>query len=448
MDYAYDLETANFQDLFSGLGYPQTILGADTHDDNDDDWHHVTLTSLMVPAKGYAIMAPTNGVFPATSSVIFSGETNKINNGIITIPIALSQNNANNNDDSNLVGNPYPSAIWANDFINANLPNITGTLSFWTHKDDISVSNPGPGLYNFSNNDYAYYNLTGGTASGITTGSASNSGSTPPTGYIASGQGFMVDAENNTSSLIFNNQMRNKVYANTNFWRQAIQNQSDRFWINLTNPDGLFSQQLIGYFDNTSLSYDQGYDGVFNDTNSYISFYSIEGEKYKIQARSSFNQDDIVHLGYTTAVNGSFTITIDSKEGILNDASTEIYLKDNDLNIFHDLKTSPYNFTSLFGTYDNRFEIHYTNPFLGIGNNNLQNNSVVITSKNDKTTIKSSLMKINKVLVYDILGRELFNKTELYDFEFSTTNSQWSKQTLIVKVILENGDIVTRKIVN
>jgi hypothetical protein len=447
MDYAYDFETVNFQDLYSGIGYPQTLLGSDSHDDNDDDWHHIGLTSPMIPAKGYAIMAPTSGVFPATSIITFSGETNKINNGIITIPIALSQNNADNNDDFNLVGNPYPSAISANDFINANLPNITGTLSFWTHKDDISVLNLGPGLYNFSNDDYAYYNLTGGTATGITIGSPSNSGSTPPTGFIASGQGFAVDAQNNNTSLIFNNQMRNKGYSNTNFWRQAI-NQTDRIWLNLTNPDGLFSQQLIGYFDNTTLNYDQGYDSVFIDKKNYINFYSIEGEKYKIQARSNFVQDDIVQLGYTSAVTGSFTIAIDNKEGILNDVSTEIYLKDNDLNIYHDLKNSPYNFSTVFGTYDNRFEIHYTNPTLVNTPYTIKSNTVFISSKNDKTIIKSSLMKINKIFIYDILGRELLSKTNLNDFEFSTTNLQWSKQALIVKVVLENGEIETKKIVN
>jgi hypothetical protein len=270
MDYAFDYLTSNFNDLYSGTGYPQTTAGSDGFDDDGNAWQHVSIITPMAPGKGYGVMAPTLGAFPATSIVNFSDQTSKVNNGIITVPLLLSANNTNNFDDFNLVGNPYPSAIWANDFINANIPNITGTLSFWTHKDDILPSNPGPDAYNFSADDYAFYNLTGGVSTGVTTGSASNSGSTIPTGYIASGQGFAVDAQNNTTNLIFNNQMRSKTYNNGSFWRQNSTSEINRMWINLSNPDGMFSQQLIGYFDNTTLGYDLGYDGLYTEIKSFI----------------------------------------------------------------------------------------------------------------------------------------------------------------------------------
>lgn len=448
MDRAFLFNTANFQDLFGGAGYPQTIPGSDSYDDTGDAWQNVGVTTPMLPGKGYIVMAPTTGAFPTTSSVTFTGGTNSLTTGNVIIPLALSQNIADNNDDFNLVGNPYPSAIRANDFINANLPNITGTLYFWTHKNDISIANPGPGLYNFSEDDYAYYNLTGGTATTGTVGTGSNSGSIAPNGFIASGQGFLVEAQNNTTSLVFNNLMRNKTHVNTSFFR--LQNSlSDRIWLNLTNPDGLFSQQLIGYFETTSTGFDLGYDGLVTDAKSYINFYSVANlEPYKIQSRGAFSESDIVPLGYNTAANGLFTISIDNKEGVLNDVSTQIYLKDNELNIYHNLKAAPYDFTTVYGTYNSRFEIHYTNPTLGNSVNDLQNNAISVVSANDKTIIKSEGLRIDKVLVYDMLGRALFTKNEINSREFSITNMQWSKQTLIVKVILENGEVVTKKIIN
>jgi hypothetical protein len=48
----------------------------------------------------------------------------------------------------------------------------------------------------------------------------------------------------------------------------------DRLWLNLENSDGMFSQQLLGYFENTTDEVDNGYDGLLVMGN-YINFYSL-----------------------------------------------------------------------------------------------------------------------------------------------------------------------------
>src|SRR5690606_5477069 len=131
------------------------------------------------------------------------------NNGVVNILLAASADPISTTDDFNLIGNPYPSAISADDFIGAN-GNISGTLYFWTHRTGISSSNPGPDSNNFITNDYAMYNLSGGTSSGT--------GSPVPNGFIASGEGFFVEADAYTS-VLFNNSMRNKTHDNTQFYR-------------------------------------------------------------------------------------------------------------------------------------------------------------------------------------------------------------------------------------
>nr|WP_314895938.1 T9SS sorting signal type C domain-containing protein [uncultured Flavobacterium sp.] len=430
-DYAFEFLTANFIDINN-----------DGYDDNDDDWKSVT---TMTPGKGYIIRGPTTGSFSRTESVVFTG---KVNNGVVTTDIILSPDATDPEDDFNLVGNPYPSAISANSFINTNFPNISGTLYFWTHKADISAS----GVY--SQGDYAMYNLTGGVATGSTTGTASDSGSATPLGYIASCQGFFVEADA-SGLLIFNNAMRvsSPTTANTQFFKTASNiektKNSDRVWLNLENADGMFSQQLVGYFDNTTLGYDKGHDGLVNDAGNYVSFYSfINEDTYRIQGRAAFNENDQVRLGYFSAVAGTFNINIDSKEGVFNQSDTGIYLEDKLLNAIHDLKQGPYSFTTEKGTFNDRFVLRYTNK-AEIGKSfNIQENVVLVSNKNRQIEINSSVETINKVQMYDLSGRLIYQKRNVNTNELTISNLVENHQILLVKIVLQNGQTVTKKIVN
>ena len=166
MDYAFLFNTANFSDRFNG-SYPQTTGTPDSFDDNGDDWQNVNNSTVMIPGKGYIVMTPTTGSFPTTANVNFTGVPT---NGIVNIPMALSANNSDANDDFNLIGNPYPSAISAASCINANLPNISGTIYFWTHIGNISPINAGPNSNNYNSDDYALFNLSGATRTALTVG--------------------------------------------------------------------------------------------------------------------------------------------------------------------------------------------------------------------------------------------------------------------------------------
>lgn len=442
-DYSFDFLTANFSDTLTinNLG----VVTAAVPDSFDDyapwAWHNYT--GAMTIGQGYAIMGPTNISFPATNvTVSFVG---KQNNGIVNVPIYLSGNSANANDDFNLIGNPYPSSIFADTFINLN-PNISGSLYFWTHVGAISTSNPGPNNYNFISDDYAVYNLAGGTG---TRGSLT--GSSIPTGYIASGQGFFVEAVT-AGNAFFNNSMRGKSYINNNFYKHSITTNTQvdasrsRLWLNFENPDGMFSQQLIAYDANSTLGYDRGYDAIVNASKNYVSFYSLlNSEAYKIQSRSSFDQNDIVPLGFFTGTTGNYTISIDSLEGVFDNQG--VYLQDNLLNIVHDLKQGSYSFDSNYGTFNDRFVLRYTNNSLTNNNfDGVDNNVVVATPKNNQISIKSAIEKMTDVTVYDLLGREIIKKSNVNENSIILDNVAAKNQVLIVKIKLESGQIVSRKI--
>ena len=439
----------NWRTSFAYEFLPANFLDVNPVDGFDDDGNTWSFASTMLPGKGYIIMTPTNkSTYPALEEVIFSG---KVNNGVVTTPILLTPSVASD-DDFNLVGNPYPSAISSDAFINANINTITGlsytiegTLYFWTHVGDVSAANIGPDALNYSANDYAIENLSGGTKAG--------SGGTMPSGFIASGQGFFVEAHD-PGMLVFNNAMRvgtetqnNQFYKTTPDRKRTSKTSNDRFWLNLENSSKMFSQQLIGYFNNATLDYDNGYDGPANDAGNYVNFYSfIDNDRYKIQGRSSFNQDDQVRLGYFSAVAGTFNINIDSKEGVFENTNQAVFLEDKLTKTTFDLKSGSYTFTTDSGTFDDRFVLKYTDKTLGKPDFGISKKKVLVSVKNSQIIINSFNEIIDKVTIYELLGRKLSQKRNVNSNELLIANLFSSNQTLVVKTVLKNGMTYTDKI--
>ena len=429
-DYSFSFNTANYTDLNN-----------DTFDDAGPyAWVNTGTTALMTPGKGYAIMAPTTGAFPTTADVTFSGT---VNNGVVKVPLQMSGNAVDNNDDYNLIGNPYPSAISATAFISENL-NTSGSLYFWTHVGDISASNPGPDAQNFSSADYSVFNLSGGTRASATGSEISN-------GYIASGQGFMVEA-NIASDAVFNNAMRSKTYPNTQFYRNSAVNpvvddsgEKDRIWLNLRNAGAVFSQQLIGYFAGATLDADWGYDGAVNATRNYVSFYSlINKAPYRIQGRPAYSEADKVPLGYFASIAGKYTIEIDRTEGVLHKDNTNVYLEDKLLHLVHDLKAAAYTFDTAAGTFDDRFVLRYDNN-ISADDTAIVKSDVVVAADSERIKVKSTVEEIAGIAVYDLLGRSVFSTTKVSSDYYEIDSIKPSNQALIVRVVLKNGAVFSKK---
>ncbi|MFZ4435973.1 MAG: choice-of-anchor D domain-containing protein [Flavobacterium psychrophilum] len=442
-DYSFSFNTANFSDTqtINNLG----VVTANVPDGFDDAapfaWTFAGTAATLAPGKGYAIMMPTTQAsYPsAPISVSFTGT---VNTGTILTPLSLSANAVDATDDYNLIGNPYPSSIDANAFIDANL-NTSGSLYFWTHVGAISVSNPGPDAQNFISDDYAVYNKTGGTRTSYT-------GSALPNGKIGTGQAFMVESITATN-VQFTNSMRNKTYSNSQFFRPATtaeiaeQNSQNRYWLNLKNSDGMFSQQLIGYIDQATYAADFAYDALVAQTKNYLSFYSTIGESnYRIQARPTFTETDEVPLGYFAAVSGQFTIEVDDAEGLFSQQNQPIYLEDRELNILHDLSQSPYSFTTNSGRYAQRFAIRYM-PNLAVNPFDTAAKTVQIFKRNNQLEVVSTQEEIERVEIYDLLGRKCFEKVGINATQFNV-QEPINLSVVLVRVYLKSGLSCTKKI--
>ncbi|WCO01494.1 lamin tail domain-containing protein [Psychroserpens ponticola] len=426
----YGFDTSEFSDL-----------DADSFDDDNNSW--TPHFSSMSSGIGYAAMS--NGTGSHFRSITFNGP---LNTGIIPVTVALSGNGADSTDDWNLLGNPYPSAISVDTFVSHNA-NLSGTVYLWTHEDDISISNPGPDAYNFNSNDYAMYNAIGG----VGTASTGTVTSFTPLGYIASGQGFFIDAIT-AGTVEFTNGMRNKTYSNNEFFRNSDPSttttaftEKDRMWLNLTNPDGAFSQILIGYVDDGTLGKDRLYDGIRMVGSNYIDFYSKDETnlyKYGIQGRPPFTIEDVVPLGYDSGILGELTIALYKAEGELSDIN--IYLRDNLLNTIHELNNSHYTFTTEDGNFTNRFEIIYQTDALSIGENEISQNDITIIELQNGS-VKFSVgnnLTISTIEIIDLLGRTLYNlkgnnSTEIFEL------NNLSQTAYIAKISLSNGQTITKR---
>ncbi|GEP51430.1 hypothetical protein FNO01nite_21020 [Flavobacterium noncentrifugens] len=438
-DHTYSFLTVNYSDLL-GLGHDNAP---------PSPWINESASAVLTPGRGYIVRGSSAaGAFPRTTSAHFDGI---LNNGVVTVPVTLTGDNVADSDDYNLVGNPYASAISADNFIDLNT-NTSGTLYFWTHVDNISTAYAWSGYAGYSSDDYAVYTKLGGTGTRgpiVVPGDPTSGSTAVPAGSIASGQGFFIkyDGPTPSSTVTFNNSLRSKGYDNTQFYKANGSHEvKDRIWLNLQNPAGMFSQQLIGYIPDGTIGYDRGYDGLFNNGGNYINFYSLsEGEKYKIQGRPSFNLQDAVALGYSTIATGPFEISIDNKEGVFEDVDN-VYIEDRLVNVVHDLKQSPYLFTTESGTFNDRFVLKYKNQSLGNEAIGDAESEVSIVSAKQKVTVHAVAVPIKQIAVFDILGRKVYDSGIISQYEFAADHIINSQQALIVKVILENGRQVTKKI--
>lgn len=389
---------------------------------------------------GYAIRAPQTAS-PSIPTVFTHQFIGVPNNGNVDVAVALGPPVSNR-----LIGNPYPSTLDANAFINNNVvgtgninQTISGTLYFWTHNHTLSGNN-------YLATDYATYNLTGGTA--VSTGTGNT---TAPTQFIAAGQGFFINTVAN-GNVSFRNFMRTATNTN-NFYKsgQTVVMPEDkiekhRIWLNLTNETSNFSQALIGYVQNATNDYNPGYDGLYFGSNQFVMYSLLNNEAYTIQARElPFSDADTVPLGFKTNVAGNLSMCLDHADGIFA-TNQKVFLEDVALHTIHDLKASPYTFYSDFGTFNNRFVLRFTNQNLNVVQFETPDASVDVFVSNQELRIHSKEYSIKSFVVYSILGQMLTSQEDVNRKEMILYNISQANQALIVKVILEEGQTVIKKI--
>jgi hypothetical protein len=329
------------------------------------------------------------------------------------------------------VGNPYPSAINADTFISDN--SLTDALYFWRKTNN-------PFQSTLPTSTYATYTYAGGVGNGDP--NPDDPAALEPNGFIQVGQGFIAQAA--STQLSFNNLQR--VGDNSGRFLRNAEVERHRIWLSLSNSVSGINKMMVAYMTGATQSVDAAIDGrYFNDSPTALNSL-VNSEEFTIQGRAlPFDAADIVPLAFKTINAGDYTITLDHFDGLFS-ADQDILLKDNLTATVNNLRTAPYTFATEAGVFNSRFEIIYQAP-LAIAQPAFTTDKVVVYKQNENVVINSGRTQMSKVLIYDIRGRLLIEKDHINAAEIRIATGT-TNQVLIVKIISDKNETVTKKVVN
>jgi len=420
--------------------------------------------NTMEAGRGY-IMRGSN-VASAPAVTINSNFEGIPNNG--TIPVTVNRGQytgapyagtngtqiTNLDDNWNLLGNPYPSAVNGLQFLFDNNSQIEGNVRLWTHGSPIAltngttVTNPFYGSfgYNYSSSDYMFINYMGTTipvASEI----------------IKTGQAFfvqMIDGPGDASGTVyFNNNQRSNTYANDNFFRTTQENQTSqgeslvperhRLWLDIVNSNNNSITTLVGYANGATNGKDSAFDAMEKASGTMGIYSTIGVETFAIQGRSlPFEINDEIPIAFNVGTPGAYHIAILALDGLFE--TQAIFLKDELLNVYHDIKTTPYPFTSEAGFFGSRFKIVYQNETLGTPEFN-ENQVIIFRDKSKIIQISTGNYTMEKVKIHDISGRLLYESKGVNSNLLAIDNLIGiADQVLLVTITTTENKIITKKV--
>ena len=426
---------------------------------NYSSWQHIRRSGQLVPGEGFTMKGPGIATNNEEQNYVFSG---KPNNGDINLTVAP--------DNEYLVGNPYPSAIDANIFIEDNgtvlqndhtSPLISGTLYFWNHHSG------GSHLLLDYKGGYATYNYSGSVAAAIKEDESNDFISNPlftekPGRYIPVGQGFFVVGEQG-GTINFNNGQRVfiKEGPSSEFLRNAntsisknntetdIIDDRMKFRIGFNSINTISRQLLLTIDENTSPDVDWAYDGKLNETQIDDMFWLINDEAYIIQASNEAEASTVYPFGIRTGSDGLNTITLDALENVPNHIN--VYVHDTELELYHDLRQSHYEIFLNSGEHLNRFEITFSTMADSLGIDDDEKDNIAILYSNDVEKlilINPNQIEVKSIVLFNMLGQSVATYNNILQSDHSEYNvDDLTAGAYIVKLITVNDSVMTKKII-
>lgn len=390
----------------------------------------------------------------------------KPNDGTVTIPVLLNQ--------YTLMGNPYPSAIDLEKFLDsADAANSKRTAYFWEQDQSLTT-------HDIADYVGGYSTFSGGTTgtygdgtfnaatifsyddSGLEVGAGTTSSNTYNRLFLPIGQGFMIEG-----SADGNIQMKNiyRVYVKEGFAPNLTQfarnsNTTDEYFPEIQSVSGFdyttvsmkpvpqikfitsFDTNYIGHLtlalsNNASDNFDLGADAESpNDEDAKELYFAINQQNtpYCINY-TNFDINKKVPLGFRTNENTSFKIKL---EQMINfDGASNVYLHDKVTDEYFDITTEAHEVTMPEGDNTTRFEITFQNATLSTPSNNYTTLTVLQNNTNQTLTINNpKSLDLKSVSLHDVTGKLIFNKTSLG----SKTNYEFSTATLSEGVYLVKID--------
>lgn len=312
-------------------------------------WDQVRSTGKIYTGEGFIMKGPGTPDSPA-QNYTFVG---KPNNGTINLTVAKNYDY--------LVGNPYPSAIDADQFILENALSITGAIYYWEHY--------GGDTHNLSGyqGGYATYSYGGGTPASSFPGLGGGSSvKGAPGQYIPVGQAFFVVGEAfdggqiqfNNGQRIFVKEGATSIFMKTSNTKLKTENSlgkdlRPKFRIGFDAPKISHRQLLLTIDERATPAVDWGFDAEIYEIFADDMYWMLNNKKYVIQATNSLGLNSEVPLGIQLSKTGVAIFKIDALENV--DDDTSVYLKDKVTGESFNMREKPVALNLVAGKYADRF---------------------------------------------------------------------------------------------
>jgi hypothetical protein len=385
----------------------------------------VLATGLSFTLKGSGAGDPVLDV----QNYVFVG---KPNNATITTPVTIG--------NQAFVGNPYPSAIDADQFIRDNLPGASGnpgstqstdgTLYFWEHY----TSNFTHVLEDYEGG-YATYNLAGGNPAVSPPLISGNGTSTKlPGQYIPISQGFFVTASNTGGGIQFKNSQRvfaRETEASSQFIRSSNPNmytsQQDpnpaikRVRLDFITQEGAIRPLLLAFVSNDQASdgFDFGYDAENADAEfSNDMFWRIEDLNYTVQGVGDFDETKQYPLGLFLNATGSIEIALKGLENF--DEEINVYIFDALMDNYFDINDANFEMMLDADNYLDRFYVAFSSEdFLSIEEEVSSQTIINYLNTSKELYIKiPQISEVKSIQLMNLLGQDIQTWNAIQDYAY------------------------------
>jgi len=414
------------------------------------------------------------------------------------------------NTAETLTGNPYPSVLDLKLFLTDGLGTVaaTGTnnrnilnneIYFWEQKPKNSHNlrdyEGGYGVYvpgvpsNLSDNGtyapatYESYNGDG-TNNTSTSGSSTNYNSNNSRRYAAVGQGFIIQSLGAGGNATFTNSMRlylpedstpsgnGSIFAKKGKSKNetitekkeivAMSHNGVDYKTLLNNPtiipeiriqthinNTYYKENVIAFRESTpnNNTFNRFYDGS-NINDLKTDAYLISEDKALVIKSIKYSKSTRLSFGLKASKNNTnYNITINNLVEVPK--NVEVFIFDNETNTYTDLKNGTFNITLNKGIYNKRFEITFSNNTLDVPDENLDTFKIFQNNKVSELYISNlNNLKIKSFSLYDVSGKQVITDMIVSNRkQYNYSTKALSSGVYIVKVNLENNQIISKKVI-
>lgn len=415
-------QNAVFTTDLNGISSPLTISSAWLYKypggSDYSDWSHIGSIGNIEPGLGFTMKGTQGSGQNQLYDIV-----GKPNTGLIT--------NSISENDFALLGNPYPSALDALEYIHdsENQNAITGVLYYWDQNGAIASHyledyQGGYASYTISS-DGSLKSFTPATFNTYNSdGSLNNYGLMSGSGKIAKrfipiGQGFMVQGKIGTSGIVKtknNHRAYYKESAEDSFFfsqentqngtYETIPPEYKRFRLNI-DFNQMYTRQIMMNFNiNATPGFDYGLEAPMGSNPlTKDSYWNVNDTPYIIQALEFDQSLSIplsIHLNEQTAI----VIRLIDVQNF--DSNQPIYLHDKEVNTFTDLRNENYTINLSGQLYDDRYEIVFNQETLS--NPSFDDNNFSLFYQSNAKSIKINNpdhLQLEQIEIYDLAGKKI-----------------------------------------